>query len=134
MALNNTSHNTLKKHERLKSKKLLDSLFVEGKSGFGHPVKVIYKIEPRTENVWPLKFSVTVPKKKIKSAVKRNLVKRRIREAYRLNKASLQTTLFDSEYQLYLMLIYIEKEPLQYSEIEKGVIKIINKLANAIPS
>lgn len=133
MAQNDITKQSLKKHERLKSKILLDSLFSEGKSEFSYPLKLLYQIKERREEDWPLLFSVSVPKKKIKSAVKRNLVKRKIREAYRLQKAPLQELLFEKgTHQLSLMLIYIENKPVPYADTEMAVSKLLKKLANAI--
>lgn len=133
MAQQNSPKQSLKKHERLKSKILLDSLFNGGKSEFSHPIKILYQFTERTEEDWPLLFSVSVPKRKVKSAVKRNLIKRRIREAYRLHKALLQEQLFDKEtQQLSLMLIYIENKPLPYADTEKAVLKLLKKLCDAV--
>jgi len=149
-----TQKATLKKHERLKSKILLDSLFAEGKSLFSYPFKLVYRTQPyppiaigashgSTLNLdsetkakhqpWPLLFSVSVPKKKIKTAPKRNLIKRRVRESYRLNKAALQEQLLqDQKVIVSLMFIYIENEPKEYPVIEKAVIKLIKQLHNEI--
>jgi len=135
MAQNNSPKQSLKKHERLKSKILLDRLFAEGISEFAHPIKILYQFKERTPEDWPLLFSITVPKKKIKSAVKRNLVKRKIREAYRLQKAPLQELLFHKQtHQLFLMLIYIENNPLPYADTYKAVTKLLKKLTDAVSS
>ena len=137
---------TLKKHERLKSKILLDSLFAEGLSNFAYPFKLVYRIQPYTaappsakqdptakHRAWPLLFSVSVPKKKVKSAPKRNLIKRRVRESYRLTKGDLQTYLLDDPKVIVsLMFIYIENEPKDYVVIEKAVVKLIRQLQNEI--
>lgn len=125
---------SLKKHERLKSKLLLDKLFEAGQSDFAYPVKLVYYFDALPEGEWPLLFSVTVPKKKIKSAIKRNLVKRRIREAYRLHKTDLQDKLKTlGTKRLAIMLIYIESEIKEYKAIEKSVLKLLKKLSDAIP-
>ena len=137
---------TLKKHERLKSKILLDSLFTEGQSNFAYPLKLIYSIQPYTTALhsstpdptakhqpWPLLFSVSVPKKKIKSAPNRNLIKRRVRESYRLTKGELQSVLLsDRKVIVSLMFIYIEKEPKDYTVIEKAVVKLVKQLHKEI--
>ena len=133
MAQHYSPKQSLKKRERLKSKILLDSLFTGGRSEFAHPIKLLFQFRPRTATDWPLLFSVSVPKKKVKSAVKRNLIKRRIREAYRLHKAPLQELLFDKEtQQLSLMLIYIENKPVPYAETEKAVLRLLKKLYDAV--
>jgi len=126
---------TFKKHEKLKSRKLIDRLFSEGKKKFSHPLKLVYLIEPKPLNIddWPLLFSVSVSKKKFKSAAKRNLIKRRIREAYRLNKAELQKKIQEKNtISLSLMFIYIEKEAYSFDQIEPSVKKILKHLLNEI--
>jgi len=124
---------SLKKHERLKSKLLLDKLFDSGSSEFAYPIKLMYHLEALPEGEWPLLFGVTVPKKKIKSAVSRNLIKRRIREAYRLNKIEFQEKLISAgTHRLSIMLIYIESELKEYKDIEKSVLKLLKKLNDAI--
>lgn len=137
---------TLKKHERLKSKILLDSLFAEGQTNFAYPLKFIYRIQPYTTALlsptpdptakhqpWPLLFSVTVPKKKVKSAPKRNLIKRRVRESYRLTKGDLQSTLITNRKVIVsLMFIYIENEPKDYAVIENAVVKLVKQLHKEI--
>jgi len=137
MTVSMTQKFSLKKHERLKSKILLDKLFQSGKSSFAYPIKLVYQIDPLPEVVpdtWPLLFSVSVPRKKIKSAVDRNLIKRRIREAYRLHKLDLQGELLQAGHRLAIMLIYIENDIKEYKVIEKSVLKLLKKLNDVIPT
>lgn len=135
MTVSMTQKFSLKKHERLKSKILLDKLFQSGQSNFTYPIKLIYQIDPLPEEAWPLLFSVTVPKKKIKSAVDRNLIKRRIREAYRLHKLDLQEKLVEAgTHRMAIMLIYIESDTKEYKVIEKSVLKLLKKLSDVIPN
>lgn len=129
---------TLNKQEKLKSKKLIDKLFKGGKSLFHHPCKLLYLTDPHLHNediealYHPLLFSVTIPKKKIRSATHRNLLKRRIREAFRLHKRPLQNKLAQANVTVCLMFIYIEKETKDYAVIEKGITKLLTKLDEAI--
>lgn len=75
---------TLKKRERLSSKGAVDALLKSGKYGVSGVLKYVY----RRDNGLPFsRIMVSVPKKLFRRAVKRNLLKRRIREAYRLNKS-----------------------------------------------
>lgn len=117
---------TLQKNERLKSKKLIDELFVSGKSVFSHPIKLVYLEFSSLDT--PLKMCASVPKRHFKSAVDRNLIKRRIREAYRKNKISLENTLVKSNRQIVLMLIFVGKEQLEYSKIESAIRKLLVRL------
>jgi ribonuclease P protein component len=123
---------TLKAIERLKSKKQIDLLFSKGKQSFAYPFKIIYLIEERQQEEWPLKFSISVPKKKIKTAVKRNLIKRRTREAYRLNKNALQKSLSTQDFKISLMFIYLETDLKEFSIIEKSIKKHLNALISKI--
>lgn len=125
---------SLAKQDRLKSKKIIDSLFVDGSSQFTYPIKLSYKWLPLENNDYlPLLFSVTVPKKKIRLAVNRNKIKRRIREAYRLHKFQIQESVTNGQnQQLVLMFIYITNEIVPYKVIEKSVSHILKKLANEV--
>jgi len=117
---------TLNKRERLKSKKLITELFETGQSTFSHPIKLIYLEFTHLDT--PLKMSVSVPKRHFKSAVDRNLIKRRIREAYRQNKTSLENKLVESDKQIVMMLIFVAKEQLDYATIESAIKKLLVRL------
>lgn len=130
-----TSRFTLSAKERLKSKKAIDFLFTSGKQQFKYPFKLIYLIEESNSgSTSPLKFSVTIPKKKIKLAANRNILKRRAKEAYRLNKCSLQESLIKYNYKISLMLIYIDDQIKDYAVIEKSINKHLNALHQKITS
>lgn len=113
------------KNERLCSKKVIDKLFAEGKSFFVYPLKIVY-----LETPLPVKNQVqaafTVGKRNFKKAVQRNLIKRRMREAYRLNKQKLYEGLGDK--QLAVFFIYTGKTISEYKQIETAIIKGIKKL------
>ncbi|MFN7095836.1 MAG: ribonuclease P protein component [Burkholderiales bacterium] len=82
---------TFTSEERLKSKKLIDQLFTQGKAFNLYPIRVMYYTDQDLAiNHHQVLFAV--PKKKCKSAVVRNKLKRRMREAYRLNKHLLQVS------------------------------------------
>ena len=116
---------TFKKIERLCSKKAIDDLFINGKSKTQFPFKLVYKIS-NFDSPFPARAMFVVPKKKYKQANKRNDIKRRMREVYRLNKhtlyQSLQTQKID------LMFICLSNEELDYSVIEKSITQLIEFL------
>ena len=84
--------NTFKKEERLCSKKFVDLLFKNGSSFLLYPFRLTYLPfvpDPGESRPFPVQVVINVAKKRYKRAVDRNLIKRRIREVYRLQKANL---------------------------------------------
>lgn len=120
-------NNKFPKIEKLKSTKDIDGLFNGGKSIHEAPIRAIYKKKAEKTKI-TLNVGVSVPKKLIKLAVNRNLLKRRMREAYRLNNHQLKQTLIDSETQLNVMFVYTSKQILSYIEIEDKIKVILNRL------
>jgi len=118
----------IKKIERLKSKKSIDTLFAKGDSVFAYPLKLIYKTTTETDNPGLISFGISVPKRSFKRAVDRNLLKRRIREAYRLNNHPLKNHISESQHQLSMMFIYVGKTVEPYDIIEKGMTKVLSNL------
>ena len=76
---------TFKKEERLCNKKLIDELFHNGSSFLCYPFKVSWLLVDEPAQ-FPAQVLFSVSKKRYKRAVDRNLIKRRMREAYRLHK------------------------------------------------
>lgn len=116
----------LSKSERLHADKLIKELFSEGSSFFLYPFKVQFFVKRDGDGTSQVLFSVS--KKKIKKAVGRNLIKRRMREAYRLNKALLSPV----PHGLSVGLIYVSSELIEYSGIEAKIKLALKKLANLV--
>jgi len=116
---------TFTKIERLCSKKAIDDLFANGKSKTQFPFKLIYKVS-EFESPFPVRAMFVVPKKKHKRANKRNDIKRRMREVYRLNKNPLYESL--KAYKIDLMFICLSGEELEYPVIEKNMIQLMETL------
>ena len=116
---------SFKKDERLCSKKVIEKLFLEGKSIFVFPIKIIY-LETKLPTNSPAQAAFSVGKRNFKRAVQRNLIKRRMREIYRLNKSKLYYELVDK--QLAVFFIYTGKTILEYNQIESAIIKGMKKL------
>ncbi len=113
------------KSEKLKSKKLIDSLFLEGRSVKSFPLKLIYLPIEGEKN----KIAVSVPKKLVKTAVHRNRIKRLMREAFRKNKYLVKRD-FSSSFAL--MFIYISRDEVTFEKLEESLIKTIEKLREKI--
>ena len=110
---------TFKKEERLCSKKLLDKLFHNGSSFLVYPFRVV-SIPETLEVNSPAQVVIAVSKRKFKHAVDRNLIKRKVREAYRLNKETLlYSFLREKRLNLLIGIHYIGKEIPEYQFVEK---------------
>lgn len=107
--------------KRLKSRKKIESLFTTGNKLYKFPVRIVYELESTEQKNFHL--AVSVPKKLFKKAVDRNLLKRRLREAFRLNQFKL-----NHQGNLNLMLIYTAKELLDFHQIEKSILVLIDAL------
>lgn len=118
-----------KKEERLCSKKQFDKLFADGNSFLVYPLKVVFAEVDYAGNI-PAKAAFAVSKKLFKRAVKRNYLKRRMREAYRLNKHILYSRC--SNKKVAVIFIYVAKEMLDYHQIEKAMKKGIEKLSSRL--
>ena len=116
------------KEEKLKSKKIIDSLFSDGKSVGKYPLRLVYVKHNFEENV-PLKMGVSVSKKYFKKAVDRNYFKRVLRECYRLNKHLLTDNLEDK---YCCMFFYQTKERLTYPEINEKTKQLFEKFVKVI--
>ncbi len=116
---------TLKKTERLHSRKLIEQLFQKGDSMLAYPIKVVY-LKNITPEEHPVQVAFSVSKRLFKKAVARNHLKRRMREAYRLQKPQFYSEVNGNR--MALMFIYIAKDKIPYSEIEKGMKKALKKL------
>lgn len=121
---------TFPKQERLSWKRHIDLLFANGRSFVAFPLRVIYL--PVEEDALSARASVliSVPKKKFKRAVKRNLIKRRMREAYRIHKQELFDALANNRQRMLVAFLYLDKEILPFSDIEKAMQKALDVLRN----
>lgn len=115
------------KKEKLKSKKLFEALFTEGKTVSTYPLKLIYL---KTELPHPVRIQagVAVPKRNLKSAVHRNRIKRLMREAYRLNKHQVFN---NSEGSFAFLFLYLGKKMTNFKEMERSMTKIMSKFIDA---
>ena len=122
-----TKRYTLSKEERLSWKRYIDLLFQKGQSFVAFPLRVVYL--PLDEEL-PARASIliSIPKKKFKRAVKRNLLKRQVREAYRVRKYDLLEPLEAKNKSMLIAFLYLDKEIHPYTTMEKAMNKAINIL------
>lgn len=124
--------NTLHKVERLDKKKIIEKMFAGGSRSFSvFPLRVVYL--PVEELEADASILISVSKRRFKRAVKRNRVKRQIREAYRVNKHELLNILVERKCRLAIAFIYLSDQLVESSIIEDrmriALVRITEKMA-----
>lgn len=120
---------TLRKTEHLYEKKAIETLFEKGKSITNPPIRLLWNVyEGQSET--PVKVAFAVPKRNFKRAVDRNLLKRRMREAYRKNKYMIYDISEPGIKYYHLMFVYINKNKELYREIESKIVLTLQRIAN----
>jgi ribonuclease P protein component len=125
------NRHTFKKEERIFLQNEISLLFDQGISFISYPLRVVY-VQKEELSVAPVSILVSVPKRKFKRAVKRNRLKRLIRESYRLHKTSLLNLLEEKGSRLLVGFLFVGNEVSEFREIESAVIKALNMLMEKI--
>jgi len=113
---------TLGKKERLKSKKLIERLYKEGKSIKVFPFRMVY-LQTKHTSDFPVQVGVSVAKRNFGKAPDRNRLKRLMRETYRLQKGIV----YENLHLPYIFMIsYIGKEEKPYLELFSKMNKLLN--------
>ena len=121
----------LPKEQRLFKKKDIEQLFGKGKGFNLYPFRVVVHAHP-SENDEPSipRVLVSVSKKRFHHAIKRNRVKRLIREAWRKNKSQLVLNCENHKVTFDFALVYTATTILSYQEVEKKVKQLSLRLNN----
>jgi ribonuclease P protein component len=122
---------SFQKPERLKSRKAFENLLKKGSANFIFPYRIVWTVTKYEANS-PAQIAFAVPKKRFKQAYKRNLIKRRSREAYRLNKPVLYEFLNKKKIQIHLLFVYIAPDILTFHEIEPKIKIALNSVMAAL--
>lgn len=123
--------NTLRKPERLNKKKVIEKVFAGGARSFSvFPLRVVYL--PVEELEGSASILISVSKRRFKHAVKRNRVKRQIREAYRMNKHELLNVLAQKQCRLAIAFIYLSDELIESSVIEDRMKTALARIAEKV--
>ncbi len=119
------------KQERIKSKKRIDEIFEKGKKLKQDSFRLFY-LPLENPEPFSAQIVVSVPKKVVKLATKRNRLKRQIKEAYRLYKPQFYKQLSKKNKKVALFLIYTGKEKENYHVLEKKLTLLLNQLIDKL--
>lgn len=119
------------KQERVTGEKRIETLFAQGLSFMSYPFRVVY-LETTQSGTIPLSILISIPKRRIKSAVERNRMKRLAKEAYRLNKHLFIFRESEENRHLDVAFISVVDKPYDYATVEKGMQKAIRELNHRI--
>ena len=119
------------KQQKLCNETAIKEMFSNGKSFVIHPIRLVWKEEGDSDTV-AIKSIIVVPKKQLKLAADRNIVRRRMKEAYRLNKIEIEYFLADKNKQLNIAIVYQNEKILSYTEIEEKIKLILGRLREEI--
>ena len=119
------------KKQKLCNETAIKEMFSNGDSFVIHTIRLVWKEEVNSDDV-AIKSIIVVPKKQLKLAADRNIVRRRMKEAYRLNKSEIESFLVDKNKQLNIAIVYQNEKILSYKVIEEKIKLILGRLREEI--
>ena len=127
--------NRLYKSEKLCSKLEIELLYDKGTSVIAYPLRAVWLAVPATQGKHPVaaRFLISIPKKRIRHAVNRVLLRRRTREAFRLNR-DLLTGVAAQGKTVLIGFNWVSNEERKYSTIERSMRELLSKIATEITS
>ena len=125
----------LYKSEKLCSKIEIERLYAQGTSLIAYPLRAVYLTVSADDTGHPVvaRFLISIPKKRIRHAVGRVLLRRRTREAYRLNR-ELLAPVFSQGKTVLIGFNWVANDERDYATIERSVRDLLGKIATAITS
>lgn len=123
----------LYKKEKLCSALAIEQLFGARGADFArlaYPLRLVARRNPRRSSDAPVAFLISVPKKRLRHAVDRVLMRRRIREAYRLNHRNYA---LEEGIRLDAAFIYVADKLVSYHKVERSMQRLLAALSEAFP-
>ena len=117
---------TFNKSERLNNKATINNLFEQGKSIVLNPFRLVWTEDKGKYTI--AQTLILVPKRNISLATKRNVLKRRINEVFRLHKGKLYAKLNERNKQINIAIIYQKHEIQTYKIIEQKITLLLSRL------
>ena len=114
--------------EHLKSKRVIELVYANGASVTSYPMRAIFIEQPANEQEPTAAILINVSKKRFRHAVDRNLVKRRIREAYRTSKHPFIEALENNDKKMAVAIIYIDNKHNSTAFIRKKMVKLLESI------
>ncbi|MBR5087451.1 MAG: ribonuclease P protein component [Muribaculaceae bacterium] len=123
----------LYKSEKLCSKIEIEKLYAQGSSIIAYPLRAVWLAVPCNEDRHPVaaRFLISIPKKRIRHAVDRVLLRRRTREAYRLNRSLLDGVVQEGKTVL-IGFNWLANHEYNYVTIERSMQELLDKISSAI--
>ena len=119
------------KKQKLCNETAIKEMFSNGNSFVIHTIRLVWKEQVNSDDV-AIKSIIVVPKKQLKLAADRNIVRRRMKEAYRLNKSAIENSLKNKRKQLNIAIVYQNDKILSYKVIEEKIKLILGRLREEI--
>ena len=124
----------LYKKEKLCSAVAIEKLFGPGGADFARlvfPLRIVARRNPGRRSDAPVAFMISVPKKRLRHAVDRVAMRRRIREAYRLHHGEFP---LEEGIRLDVGFVYVSNGLCSYTEIEKAMLRLLENLSRTFPA
>ncbi len=121
----------LYKKEKLCSTIAIDRLFSrdgDTRSALSYPLRAVWMQNDRRRSDAPIAFLISIPKRRLRHAVDRVTMRRRVREAYRLNH---QNYILPQDTRIDLAFIYVADKLRTYSEVERAVCRLLSNIQNS---
>ena len=119
------------KKQKLCNETAIKEMFSNGNSFVIHTIRLVWKEQVNSDDV-AIKSIIVVPKKQLKLAADRNIVRRRMKEAYRLNKSTIENSLKNKGKQFNIAIVYQNDKRLSYKVIEEKIKLILGRLREEI--